>query len=222
MVSRMLDDFLGLVDGAVLQRSGGVFYSGRSAFSEARPVYLLGLNPGGDPRRMSGATIARHIADARARTKADWSEYSDVSWDGSASGSAPIQRRVRHLLRNLGLDARSVPASNVVFVRSVSELDLRKEKKELLRACWPVHEAVISRLGVRLVICMGRTAGDWACEQLGADTLEREFFEANDRGWRSVLARNPQGIRVATLTHPARAAWDVPATDPSPLLKGLL
>lgn len=29
-------------------------YSGRSAFSEAAPVYLLGLNPAGDPLAMAG------------------------------------------------------------------------------------------------------------------------------------------------------------------------
>jgi hypothetical protein len=36
---------------AVLRRSGSIFYSGKEAFVGRKPLYVLGLNPGGIPRR---------------------------------------------------------------------------------------------------------------------------------------------------------------------------
>lgn len=218
----VLEDFLKLVDRSVYPRSGGVMYSGRSAFSEEKPFYLLGLNPAGDPRAMARETVENHMTAALGRPAADWSEYLDVSWGGHPAGMAPMQRRVQHLLRALGQDPRRVPASNVVFVRAKRESYLEHEKDDLLRACWPVHDAVISSLRVRAVICMGRTAGQWVREQLGAHTQKGTFVEQNARHWESVIHADGKGLYVATLTHPSIAAWDVPATDPSPLLKALL
>lgn len=218
----MLEDFLGLVDPSIRRRSGGVLYSGRRAFSDDCPIYLLGLNPAGNPVSMAHRSIEQHIAEALERPATEWSEYADVSWAGRPPGGAPMQRRVRHLLKSLGHESRRVPASNVVFVRAARERDLEDQKTALLRACWPVHEAVISRLSVRAVLCMGGTAGRWVRDQTGAHTVEATFVESNDRRWTSVLHSNGQGLRVATLTHPAIAAWDVRSTDPSPLLRALL
>jgi uracil-DNA glycosylase len=83
-------------------------------------------------------------------------------------GKWGMQPRMLHMLASLGLDPRAVPASNVVFVRSSTEAMLQGEKESLLRACWPVHQAVIDALGVRVVLCFGGIAGRWVREELGA------------------------------------------------------
>ncbi len=217
-----IEQFLKLVSPTITERSGSVLYSGRSAFSAPSTVYLLGLNPGGDPVRQAAETISRNISDALARPNDDWSAYVDESWNGRPPGSYKMQPRIRHLFGSLGIDPRRVPASNVVFVRSGREHDLEGQKESLLAACWPVHEAVIGALGVRAVLCLGGTAGRWTREQLGAHQLVDQFEEDNARRWTSQAHRNADGQFVLTLTHPSIAAWNTASADPTPLVRKVL
>lgn len=124
--------------------------------------------------------------------------------------------------KQLKLDSRDTPASNVVFVRSTTEATLAEEKGRLLEACWPVHRHVIDRLGVRIVVCLGTTAGAWVREASGATSLVDEYKETNRRGWRSQTHRNTAGLQVVTLSHPSRADWTNPASDPSSLVQRAL
>ena len=197
---------------SIYGRSGAVFYSGRASFTTLCPIYILGLNPGGDPVRHSIFTVGLSIAKFLRRNIATWSAYTDEKWDRRS-----IQVRMVHLLSALGYNARVVPASNVVFVRTASESSLKAEKDALLRACWPFHSMVIQNLNVRLVLCLGKTAGCWARKQLGANRLVDTFIERYPRLHRTseVLA---SGIRVATLVHPARCDWTNPLADPTPMI----
>lgn len=216
-----MERFAALVPPSLHGVSGRVFYSGAAAFERPCPVYLLGLNPGGDPDSMAAETIGRDLDAMRDRPHA-WSAYADESWRGRPIGGKPVQRRTQHLLRNLGLDPRATPASNVVFVRSRRAADLGARKAELLGACWPVHAAVIRALGVRVIVAMGGDAGGSVRERIGADTLRGDFTERNARGWRSTWHSNAAGLSVVTLTHPAIADWIASATDPSELVRAAL
>lgn len=218
----MIEDFLSLVDPSLHRRSGSVFYSGRHAFARTSPIYILGLNPGGDPVRQADETVARHMAEALSRETDRWAEYAEGSWRGRAPGTTGMQPRVLHLLRRLSLDPREIPASNVVFVRSGREADLERDKPALLRMCWPVHQAVIDRLGVGTILCFGGTAGRWVREALGADQQVEAFTEDNDRRWTSVAHATRTGRHVVTLTHPSIANWLNPATDPTPMIARVL
>lgn len=205
----------------ILQRSGSVFYTGKDAFLGQNPLYILGLNPGGNPDIQRTNTVAGHIDDFRNRS-APWSAYADDSWEGMTPGTCGMQPRVLHMLKRLDLDPRKVPASNVVFVRSRNEAELDAEKSILLRDCWPVHGSVISKLGIRVVLCFGGTAGRWVRGQVGATQLVDEFRETNARGWKSEAHSSPNGLIVITATHPSRADWRNPAADPTPLVKRML
>lgn len=218
----MHDSLLDLVPAALHGRSGGVLYSGRAAFEGRRHLYLLGLNPAGDPVAQAGQTIGGSIATARARQESRWSAYADESWRGKPAGTASLQPRVLHLLATIGLEPREVPASNVVFVRTRREAHLRQEKDSLLRSCWPVHAAVIGGLGVRVVACMGGTAGAWARDMLGAHALVDAWEESNDRRWTSTAHAGPGGVQVLTLAHPSVAAWNSEAANPAPLVAAAL
>ena len=179
-----LDKTLDSLPKAILDRSGSLFYSGRSAFAEARALYVLGLNPAGSPLRQAGETVARDISDWRA-LRAHWSAYLDESWEGKAAGTHGMQPRIRHMFETLGIDLRETPASNVVFVRSANEAALTAEKAALLKSRWPIHAAVLRTLNIRTILCLGTTSGRWVRDAIGAHRLIDSFSEANDRGWTS-------------------------------------
>jgi hypothetical protein len=218
----MIEDFISLIPKRALPLSGKVFYSGRHAFSAPSPVYLLGLNPGGAPNAMADETVQAHTEAVLRKFPSSWSAYADESWKGWPPGRSGLQPRVIHLLKRLGLDARSVPSSNVVFARSTRESTFIGSMAEMGVDAWPFHQRVIEQLGVRVVVCFGQTAGGWVSERLGASTPSGDFVEANNRRWRSFAMTNRAGVSVATLTHPSIADWTKPATDPSGLIRALM
>lgn len=221
MISAGIEAALNRLPEGLLRRSGSVFYTGRHAFTGQRPLYLLGLNPGGDPSRQADETIGRHIVAFLTRVE-PWSAYVDESWEGATPGTWGMQPRIRHLLDRLSLDPRAVPASNLIFARSNVEAALAAEKAQLIRDCWPVHQAVIDGLGIRAVLCLGKTVGKEVRKKLSAVERVDVFEEMNGRGWRSEAYRAPGGRLAITLTHPSRADWRNPASDPSPLIQRTL
>ena len=130
--------------------------------------------------------------------------------------------RVLHLLRQVNLDPRNVPASNVIFERSAREKDINNRFRELVELCWPFHQAVIERLGVRVVLCFGKSSGRWVCERLYANILVDQFIEDNTRRWASTSYKNSNGISVVVATHPSIADWSKSETDPSHLVNNML
>lgn len=210
-----------LIPAALSKRSGSVFYTGPSAFESPSRIYILGLNPGGDPVAQSDETIERDVAEWLAGPP-NWSAYADESWQGAPPGTWGMQPRMLHMFNRVGLDARSVPASNVVFVRSRDERAIAAEKAELLRLCWPVHQAVIDSLGVDAIICLGNTAGKWVRGQVGATDRFDSYQETNARGWTAEAHRNAAGLSVITVSHPGRQNWISPDSDPSDLIVRVL
>jgi hypothetical protein len=219
---QLLKTLLGMVSPTIRYRSGTIFYSSRSAFTGPSAIYLLGLNPGGDPEDPEFGTIATQIKRSLQLPPA-WSAYKDEIWKRDyAPGGMPMQRHICHLISGLGLDIRSVPASNVAFIRSKREAALKAEKADLLRSCWPVHHAVIENLQVRAILCLGGTAGAWVRQCIGAYTFVDRFVEYNSRRWTSWAHKNADGRHVVTLTHPSIADWTKVPTDPTPFVRRIL
>ena len=108
-------------------------------------------------------------------------------------------------------------ASNCVFVRSkgVEDLPDRRRREE---ACWSFHQAVISELGVRLIVCLGKDALSAVSRQMGTGRQIDEHVEANERAWASQVFKTEGGMITVGLTHPSRTAWNYPASDPSPVV----
>jgi len=204
------------IDPLLHARSGETFYTGRAAFEQSTPLYLLGLNPGGGSQAHLAHTIGYDIELLRQRD--EWSSYSDEAWADYELGQHPYQRSVLHLLAACELNPRLVPASNVIFARTRTESEIGVEKQYLLKACWPVHERVIRTLGVGVIVCCGGTAGEWVRAQLGAHQEVDMYVETNGRGWDSQTHEGRDGIQVVTLTHPSRADWTNPAADPTSLV----
>jgi hypothetical protein len=213
----MIEDFARIIPDELLDVSGSVFYSGRNAFGSASPLYVLGLNPGGNPEAKSQETLAKHTYKVLNLEPADWSAYRDESWRNSPPGTSGMQPRVLHMMRRIGRNPGDIPASNVVFVRSRREASLN-EFERLAGTCWQFHEAAIQHLRPRVVLCFGSTAGRYVRRKLRASRQVAEFVERNARKWRSFSFQNPDGIVVITATHPSIADWTAPATDPSQLV----
>ena len=133
-----------------------------------------------------------------------------------------MQPRVLHLLNRLSLDPGKVPASNLVFPRSRQEQGITDELMVLAEVCWRFHQAVIERLRVRAVICFGRTAADFVCRKFDAHNEVGCFVEDNSRGWTSRTFEGPGEVRVIQVTHPSRADWRNPASDPTELVRASL
>jgi hypothetical protein len=218
----MLEELFRLVPDNLLEQSGRVAYAGREAFSGKASVYLLGLNPGGDPVRLRSETVAADMDLSLNHRPEGWSAYVDESWEGAPAGGWGLQPRVRHLCQQLNLDPRTVPSSNLIFVRTRRESGLGSSITSLAEACWPFHEAVIDAVDAQLIVCFGKTAGKLALKMLGGGPQVGTFVEQNGRRWTSSVHRSATGRYVATLTHPSIAAWNVAATDPTPMLRSFV
>jgi hypothetical protein len=214
-----MEDFADLVPSELRGKSGTAFYSGRLAFQSPAKLYILGVNPGGSVAAHARESVGWHTNKVLYNEPDNWSAYRDESWDGAEPGTSAMQQRVQGLLKNLGLNPGKVPASNLVFPRSHDENRLDASFAELATQCWPFHQGVISRLDVQVVLCFGKTAGDWIRGRLGAHAEVSRPVERNQHGWTGRVYESTAGLRVVVATHPGRADWRVPAADPTGLVR---
>lgn len=216
--SYIIESFVSLIPRSLVHESGKVFYSGREAFSSPAPLYVLGVNPGGDPENYKNETVENHTRQVLTSLPSNWSAYRDESWERAVPGTHGMAPRVLHLFRRVGLEPGRVPASNLFFVRSRREAHIKERQVALAELCWPFHARVIERLRPRAVLCLGGTAGTYVRKKLGADRPVGQFVERNNRRWTSQSFENANGLRVVVATHPSVADWCAQATDPTELV----
>lgn len=194
---------------AYLGQSGRILYSAATTLQPG-PLYILGLNPGGQPHLREG-TIGDDLS--RLPTRAT-NAYLDESWRGRAAGAAPLQRRLQWLTGALGRDLRDTCASNLIFLRSANAAGCQYETAA--DACWPVHSRILEQVQPRLLLVFGNSGvspfrylrdlyrparvdafdsghGDWRCLA----------FRADGR----VVVGVPHLSRYAVDRYPAVAAW---------------
>lgn len=219
----MIEHFARTIPRELQGISGSVFYSGRAAFLGRCPLYILGLNPGGDPVIQKQETVEWHTRKVLEEKPAVWSEYTDESWAGSPPGRHRMQPRVTHLLCRLGLKPGKVPASNVIFQRSRGAKDIADQIELLADLCWPFHQAVIQHVEPKVILCLGQDAGKQVKRKTGARHQVDKFVERYPkRSWTSRTFDNRNGLKVIVTTHPSRADWTETDADPSGLVKRAL
>lgn len=212
----MIEDFAKNIPSDLQRKSGMVFYSGRTAFSGHRELYILGLNPGGDPTKQASETVAWHTSKVLNEKPDTWSEYSDESWEGKLPGKHRMQPRILHLLKNLNLEPGEIPSSNIVFERSRGVSDIAW--RQFSEVCWSFHCEVINRLQPRVILCLGAQAGDFVRKKTCAIDQIDCFVENNNRRWKSICFANHEGLKVIRVTHPSWVDWTTPEADPSELV----
>jgi hypothetical protein len=228
-----IEEFAKFIAPELLRRHGRVFCSGRDAFARQAPVplYILGLNPGGNPEAPTSETIEQNNKGIMAHAK--WSAFCDESWAGKPPGTHGMQPRVRSMFNELNIDLRQTPASNLIFVRTQQQQNLLENNLMILEElCWQFHKTVIERLRPQAILCFGRIAGlrvlvrlGQHLQQISLDGLPKmvdRFVEQNDRRWKSEGWEFPSGHKVIIATHPSRANWTDPAASPTPLVKRML
>lgn len=222
MINPMIDRALNALPSDLLDRSGGIFYSGKQAFEQPTEIYILGLNPGGDPAELKDHTVRKSLAHWRQNPEL-YSAYIDDLWKGTEKGASGMQPRLQHLAEQMDIELGTTPSANVIFARTKDEIALGPEQSDLLSKCWPVHQAVIDALSIRMVICLGSTAGNWVRQQLSAHDEVDNYIETYPiRRWASAVHIAADGKMVATLAHPSRANWSSPDADPSTMVKRAL
>jgi hypothetical protein len=190
---------------AILPLSGYVLYSAAETISRGS-VYLLGHNPGGSPDDQVEATIE---ASLDALPNKELNNYLDETWTMSSGRTflargAPLQRRVNWLLTSLGLSTRSVPASNLVFARSIDAA--RSRFVEPAELCWPVHERIIEYVDPRVLVVFGnskRSPYSFIRAKCGSRTMEDEF-DSGHSPWRCRTFETMDGRTVIGLPRLSR------------------
>jgi hypothetical protein len=155
-------------------RSGAVLYNG---WSSVRPglLYLMGLNPGGDPD-----TIRETVLESIDSMKDDHCAYTDECWIRThlpecdlekCKGKSRHQRGVCALVDTFcpEISIKDVFATNAVFLRSKNQYSL-KGPWELWEKCWLVHRLLLSIVRPKLILCLGNSDG------LSAFSLLRSGF----------------------------------------------
>jgi len=212
-----MEELIQYIPQYLLKESGKVFYSGRNAFKGKKKVYLLGINPGGDPITQANETVERHNNLVLSENP-NWSSYIHESWRGKPPGKYRFQTRVIHLFDKLKLNPYEVPSSNAIFRRTRRAEDIKKGD-HIWDDCWKFHEKVIEKLGVGAIICLGGDAGKIVCDKTGANDLIGVFKEKNKRKWATRAFANKNGFVVIVATHPSIADWHSEAADPTPFIK---
>ena len=226
----MIDRFVEKIPKSLKRKSGAVFYSGRSSFSSPSDLYILGINPGGSsPTNTPESSISKHIENVLYHRPPDWLDYKDGSWGGKPPGKHFLQKNVLHLLKKANKSVREVPASEVVFLQSKGVADLKrhydKSYNELADECWPFHEAVINKLGIRVIAVYGKPSGDYVRKRLKADELVCEFHAPRGKGTiTSGAYRNEDRLTVVNLWFPGNGNpyWTTDGKDPTRLVVNAL
>ena len=207
--SMKMEGFAKLIPEGLKGEQGRAFYSGRSAFENPSHLYILGFNPAGSWE----GTVSEHTDWILKKAPHSWSSYEEK---GAKSRMRP---RMLHLFKELGIAPDEVPASNLIFTSSPRAGGL-KNPDRLAEACWPFHQAVIDKLGVSVVVCLGKSASKWVRRRLNVEEKVDEFIEHYETRPRKseVYVRAEDNLKVIRLSHPSWAPWQKPDADPTNLV----
>lgn len=186
----------------ILDESGYVLYSSADSLKPC-PIYLLGCNPGGSPDDQAEATVRASIGALPAKTM---NNYLDEAWAAThkswSKGEAPLQKRVVWLLEQLGLVPRTVPCSNLIFVRSAEIAGL--PFNSLADICWRVHERILNIVSPKILLVFGNSEPSpytYLFEKLSA--ADEKSFPSGHGNW-SCRSFKANGVTVIGLPHLSR------------------
>ena len=185
----------------LLDEPGAVLYSGASTLRRG-PVYLLGLNPGGS----EGATLRQSIAASREEHNC----YLDEQWAPGGHvqpiGQSTLQRRIQALCKIMGLETRSVPASNLAFTRS-TRVATHSNFRSAVDACLAVHRTFLDAIEPDLILTYGNLANFEGFAQLGK-VESRLADHGNWQAHRGTAVISGRSVRLANIPHMSLWASD--------------
>lgn len=215
----------------MLGKSGAVLLSGVDTLRPGR-AYIMGLNPGGNPRAGGHErSIIDSIADRR-----QFSCYLSDCWQPACEGPeghcehlrdgkvkpqflVKHQRNAIAIADALSLNITDIFSANAVFARSTSKATLQAQTGYSLEkwwdVCWQVHRHFLAEIRPRLIISLGYGTGSSAFgllwQQLGKPTWRRFGDNGRRGGWEfEALVPLDDGAsikpRVVGVPHPSYMA----------------
>ena len=223
-------DFARRIPESLKQKTGYVFFSGRTAFSKQSDLYILGINPGGeDPTDTPDTSLDSRIKEVLYNKKDDWAALKDDCWCGRCEVlpcTHFLQRNLRHLIKQAGMNPRDVLVSEVVFRTSRGLATLDGKYEDYADLSWPFHKAVIDTLGIRVIAVYGKPSGEYVRKRLNARNQSDEFVATYGKGKRiaSTSYTNEKEQTVVTLWFPGMGKpwWTNPKSDPTGLVVNAL
>ena len=131
----------------VLKASGRFLYSDISTLKYGK-YYLLGHNPGGNPKDYPIC-----LKDEIRQWFAKNDNAYDEKWERNPKGQAPLQIHVKTLLNAIGANLHDVCASNLYFARS------RKAQSLEVYNDFSVHQAVLEIVKPDIIIAFHNAGG---------------------------------------------------------------
>jgi len=176
---------------SILDRSGELLYSGSQTLRRG-PIYLLGLNPGGNPD-VHKDTVRDRLRELPSRRTNNYR----VSWSGRKPGAHPLQRGIQWLANELEVKLEDVCASNLIFVRSKNERT--SGFPDSARECWPVHRAILAVVKPTLVVAFGKSPYNFLRNEFEL-LSEADSIPAGHANWQC-RAFQTVGMQVVGLPH---------------------
>lgn len=137
-----------------LNVSGSILYSSYETIKPGK-LYFLGFNPGGVPEE-NGFDIRESINGMINNTT---NAFLDEPWSyrkkPMPAGKAPLQERICWVLKRFGVTPRDVCASNLIFVRSISQDNLNYNWFDLASTCWEFHKKMLNIINPKIILCCG-------------------------------------------------------------------
>lgn len=180
---------------------GSIFYSGVQALQEG-PFYLMGWNPGGDPKK-TDTTIAKSL-NRWLDYPPNWSEYTHERWKTPAEpiqveGPLDLKEMTQHQ-RNVVYFCHTVLKQDVRRVFSANAVSLRTPKGEQLPKdvamgkWWELHRLLMSHVRPKVLICLGHdpkpSASSFALVQKWLDIkVQPEKQPCGQKGKSQVVVR---------------------------------
>lgn len=190
---------------------GAFLYSDRSTLVPGK-IYMLGYNPGGDPE-VETNTPKVHLQYLQSLDR-DHNEYLDGVWYPGGrrcgAGDAPLQRRVQRLLKGVGLNVRSVCASNLIFVRSRDQARLSGASR-LAEKCWAVHRFLMEQIQPQAILSIGGGKVFDFIAAHGKLVSPIELYASGHGNWQCQSAHVDFGtctVKLVSLPHLSRYAID--------------
>ena len=147
----------------IADEPGSVLYSGNETICKG-DFYFMGANPGGHSDQFSDGiedTVINQLS--RKYVPSSFNEYFDAKWQKSkgkptAAGQALLQKRIKFLFQNLGLNLRKTLSTNSVFVRSATLEKFHLDWNQAANKCWEIHEILLEQVKPKIIIVFGDEA----------------------------------------------------------------
>lgn len=150
-------------------KSGAVLACGPATIAPGK-IYVMGINPGGDPKVITASISENFVpADgASAYTDECWNKQcgDDPACEHMANGLVRPDALVRHqrnmiaLAQMLGHETpATLPSANAIFGRSTRLATLEEQTGvdawRWWQGCWPVHQALLKIVRPAAIITLG-------------------------------------------------------------------